>query len=70
MNLKESFRYQNKLQRLMSEAEDILSRERNIVKVENTALRHKVSPDAEDKTTTETPDTEYAEQITDIAVFQ
>ena len=42
MNLKEAFRYQNKLQRLMEEAQEVLARERNMKKVENTALRHKV----------------------------
>ena len=69
MNLKEAFRYQNKLQRLMEEAENILAREKNVTKVENTALRHKVNPDAEDETTLDMPDTEYAGQITEIAVF-
>ena len=69
MNLKEAFRYQNKLQRLMDEAQGILARDRNVTKVESTALRHKVNPEAEDETTIETPDTEYAEQITEIAVF-
>ena len=69
MNLKEAFRYQNKLQRLMEEAEDILRRERNVVKVEQTALLHKVNPDADDETTLEPADTVYAEQITDIAVL-
>ncbi len=69
MNLKEAFRYQNKLQNLMDEAESILSRDRNVTKVENTALRHKVHPEAENETTVEKPDTEYAEQITEIAVF-
>lgn len=69
MNLKEAFRYQNKLQLLMNEAEGVLGRERNVTKVANTALRHKVNPEAEDETTLETPDTEYAEQITEIAVF-
>ena len=69
MNLKEAFRYQNKIQSLMSEAESILAQEQNVTKVENTTLRHKVNPDAEDETTVETPSTEYAEQITDIAVF-
>jgi hypothetical protein len=69
MNLKEAFRYQNKLQRLMEEAEDILHRERNVVKVEQTALLHKVNPDADDETTLEPADTVYAEQITDIAVL-
>ena len=69
MNLKEAFRYQNKLQRLMDDAEDILSRDRNVVKVENTALLHKVNPDAADETTLELPETEYAGQITEIAVL-
>lgn len=69
MNLKEAFRYQNKLQRLMEEAQGILNRDRNVTKVANTALRHKVNPEAEDETTLELPDTEYAEQITEIAVF-
>ena len=69
MNLKEAFRYQNKLQRLMEEAEDILRRERNVVKVEQTALLHKVHPEAADETTLESPDTVYADQITDIAVL-
>ncbi len=69
MNLKEAFRYQNKLQRLMEEAENILAREKNVTKVENTALRHKVNPEAEDETTLDMPDTEYAGQITEIAVF-
>ena len=69
MNLKEAFRYQNKLQRLMDEAEGILSRDKNVTKVENTALRHKVNPEAQDETTLELPDTEYAGQITEIAVF-
>ena len=69
MNLKEAFRYQNKLQRLMSEAEGILMRDNNVTKVENTALRHKVNPEAEDETTLEMPETEYANQITEVAVF-
>ena len=69
MNMKEAFRYQNKLQRLMDEAESILGRERNVVKVENTALRHKVNPEAQDETTVETPDTEYADRITEVAVL-
>ena len=69
MNLKESFRYQNKLQWLMTEAEEILRRDRNVVKVEQTALLHKVNPDAVDETTMEPADTVYADQITDIAVL-
>ena len=69
MNLKEAFRYQNKLLRLMEEAQGILGRDSNVTKVENTALRHKVNPEAQDETTVETPNTEYADQITEIAVF-
>jgi hypothetical protein len=69
MNLKEAFRYQNKLQRLMEEAQIILGRDKNVTKVENTALRHKVNPEAQDETTFDLPDTEYAEQITEVAVF-
>ena len=69
MNLKEAFRYQNKIQNLMEEAESILSLDRNVTQVENTMLRHKVNPEAENETTVEMPSTEYSEQITDIAVF-
>lgn len=53
----------------MDEAQCILSLDKNVTKVENTALLHKVNPDAADETSIEVPDTEYAEQITDIAVF-
>ena len=69
MNLKEAFRYQNKLQSFMDEAQGILDRENNITKVENTYLRHKVMPEAEDEKVLIIPETEYVEQITDIARF-
>ena len=69
MNLKEAFRYQNKIQNLMEEATLILSRERNVTKVENTYLRHKANPDAQDETTTEMPSTEYADQITELTAL-
>ena len=69
MNLKEAFRFQNKIQSLMTEAEVILNRDKNVTRVENTALRHKVNPEAEDETTVEMPDTEYAEQINEVVVF-
>ena len=42
MNLKEAFRFQNKLGTLMEEAERILNNEANITKVESTYLRRKV----------------------------
>ena len=69
MNLKEAFRYQNKLQSFMDEAQGILDRENNITKVENTYLRHKVMPEVEDEKVVTIPETEYGEQITDIARF-
>lgn len=69
MNMKEAFRYQNKLQRLMEEAQSILCREKNVTKVENTVLCHKVNPEAQDETTLELPETEYADQITEIVAL-
>ena len=69
MNLKEAFRYQNKIQRLMDEAEILLRNERNVTKVTNTALRHKANPEAEDETTLEIPDIEYVDQITEMTSF-
>ena len=69
MNLKEAFRYQNKLQSFMDEAQEILNRESNVTKVENTYLRHKVMAEAEDETVVIVPDTEYYQQITGVAQF-
>ena len=42
MNLKEAFRYQNKLQALLDEAQGILDCDSNVTNVANTYLRHKV----------------------------
>lgn len=69
MNLKEAFRYQNKLQRLMDDTVYILRDESNVTKVETTVLRHKVYPEAENETTIDAPDVEYADQITELTVF-
>ena len=69
MNLKEAFRYQNKLQSLMDEAKSILDCEDNITKVTNTYLRHKVMAEAEDETVLLVPATEYRDQITKVARF-
>ncbi len=69
MNLKEAFRYQNKLQSLMDEAKRTLDRESNITKTENTYLRHKVMAEAEDETLVSRPDTEYYGHITDMVRF-
>lgn len=69
MNLKEAFRFQNKLGALMDEAQAILGCDQNVTKVQNTYLRKKVMAEAEDETTFELPPTEYGEQITQIAEF-
>ena len=67
MNLKEAFRFQNKLQSFMDEAQRILRLDANVTKVVNTYLRHKVMPEVEDETVPNTPETEYYQQITEIA---
>ena len=69
MNLKEAFRYQNKLQSFLDDAQSILDRDSNVTRVENTYLRHKVMAEAEDETVLAVPETEYYEQITGIARF-
>lgn len=69
MNLKEAFRYQNKLGSLMDEAQSILGRDGNITKVENTYLRKKVFDGAENETVIDAPPTEFADRITDIVRF-
>lgn len=69
MNLKEAFRFQNKLQALLEETGRILENEQNVMKVENTHLRKKVMPEAENETISELPPTEYADHITELAGF-
>lgn len=69
MNLKEAFRFQNKFQSMIAEAQSILAFDQNITKVQNTYLRKKVMAEAEDETTMDLPSTEYSEKITELAVF-
>ena len=69
MNLKEAFRYKNKLQSLMDEAQCILGYDPNVTRVETTYLRKKVTAEAENETTANQPDTEYSEQITELTGF-
>ena len=69
MNLKEAFRYQNRLQFFMDEAQEILRREENITKVEKTYLRHKMMPEVEDEVVLAAPESEYSERITDVTRF-
>ena len=69
MNLKEAFRYQNRLQAFMDEVQSILSDDTNITKVENTTLRHKVMGDACDETVRVQPSSEYHQHITQLTEF-
>ncbi len=70
MNLKEAFRFQNKLQSLISQAADILRDRTNITQTTNTYLRNKVVPDAENEVTVEEiSNPEFAEHITELAEF-
>lgn len=70
MNLKEAFRYQNKLAALMNEGSRILEDEEAVTTVKNTVLRHKVDPSASDETTIEeNPQAEYAGRITLLVTF-
>lgn len=69
MNLKEAFRFQNKLGALMDEAQNILILDSNITKVENTFLRRKVFEGAENETVVDTPPTEFADRITELVSF-
>jgi hypothetical protein len=69
MNMKEAFRYQNKLQQFMQEATSILGRESNITKVTSTHLRHKVMADAQNETIEEAPNTEFSDRITQVAML-
>lgn len=69
MNLKEAFRFQNKLQSLMDEAERILADDRNITQVKVTALYKKAIPEQENETTVEPAPSEYADHIDAVAAF-
>ena len=69
MNLKEAFRFQNKLQSLIASVEDILDVEDNVIKTQKTYLYKKAMPQAENETVTEVPATEYYTQINQLADF-
>ena len=69
MNLKEAFRFQNKIQALMDEADRVLDKDQNLTQTKNTYLRSKVMSDAADETLIEQAPSEYADRITDMANF-
>ena len=69
MNLKEAFRFQNKLECLIGETEEILSCEDCVTLTKRTYLYKKANPDAENETVTVIPDTEYYQQINEMICF-
>ena len=58
MNMKEAFRFQNKLQSVLEETQRILDCDKNMMKVENTYLRKKVMQEAENETVADMPATD------------
>lgn len=69
MNLKEAFRFQNKLQCFMTEAEGLLSRDANITKTEHEYFYSKVDKDAQNQKVESEPTTDYAGKITQMTAF-
>lgn len=69
MNLKEAFRYQNKIELLISETENILSSEDCVTLTRRTYLYKKANPEAENETVTVIPDTEYYKQLNEMIEF-
>ena len=69
MNLKEAFRYQNKLQTLMFEAQGILENDRNITKTQTTVFHKKVMPELENESVVDVAPSEYADRINDVVAF-
>jgi len=69
MNLKESFRFQNKLQMLMNGAQSILDNERNICKTQTTVMHKKVMPELENETTVDAAPSDYADSIDKVVEF-
>lgn len=69
MNLKEAFRFQNKLEALLTETENILNDEDCVTLTKRTYLYKKANPDAENETVTVIPDTEYFRQLNEMIAF-
>lgn len=69
MNLKDAFRFQNKLTSLTQETMGILRVDANITTTETTYLRKKVVPDAEDEVIKASAPTEFADNINELISF-
>ncbi len=66
MNLKEAFRYQNKIDSLIQEAELLMSDNSNLLQTKSTYLRHKVDPSYQDEEVLEVNPSDYAAHMTDV----
>lgn len=70
MNMKEAFRFQNKLDAILSEAEDILKIDRNVMKQESHYLHSKVISEVEDEIIQDRPDVDLGENnVTNLIQF-
>ena len=69
MNLKEAFRFQNKLESLIVDTENILDDKDCVTLTKRTYLYKKANPDAENETVTIIPDTEYYRQLNEMIEF-
>lgn len=69
MNLKEAFRFQNKLESLIADTENILDDKDCVTLTKRTYLYKKANPDAENETVTIIPDTEYYRQLNEMIEF-
>jgi len=69
MNLKEAFRFQNRLSALMSEAQTLLSDDANTTQITRTYLRKKVFDGAENETVLDAPVSEFAPHMTEMVAF-
>ncbi len=69
MNLKEAFRFQNKLQSLIMETQCILEDDRNTTETVTTVFHKKVMADADNETMVEIAPSEYADRINRMVSF-
>lgn len=69
MNLKEAFRFQNKLQALIEEAQRHLGNDQNVLKVKTTYLRSKAMEGAEDEVIEENLISQFAGRANELMAF-
>lgn len=69
MNLKEAFRFQNKLQTMIEEARDYLFDNQNVLKVKTTILRSKAYEGAQDEVVTDNETSAFAGRANDLMTF-